>query len=179
MNDNDLITLILAVISEGILMNGYEGVVTQSSYQPTQQGIPSSPTIYLHKIGDIRYGFLKRQDVWAEDSSTMIHTETQIYESTFQITTLVLQDPVLPSYTGSDLANSASFAIQSDYARQMLAALNVYVLRVHDVRNPWIIEDRDNFEAAASFDFILTYNRDNITQSNIITPPIIRSITRI
>lgn len=169
MRDNDLIRLFLPIITNGLIAAGFNGVVTKQANQPTQQGIPTAPTVFFYKIGDKRYGFLRREDT--EGVPSMIHTEVQQYETTFQISTLVLQRPETPyAYTASDLANECAAIMQSDVARQTLLTQDVGILRVTDVRNPYFLDDRDQFEANPSFDFILTHK-----QTRVSTNPMVES----
>lgn len=167
--DNQLIQLFLPIINAALLADGFTGVTTKQANQPTQQGIQTNPAIYFFKVGDRRYGFLGRDDVWDQDSSSMQHSESQYYESTWQVSALVLQNPVTPNqYTASDLVNEVASIMQSDNTRDILNRSGVGILRVTDVLNPYFVDDRDNFEASPSFDFVLTY--ENIRQS---TSPIV------
>ena len=100
--ENSLIELFLPIITEGLITDGFPDVVVQRANQPTQQGIPTAPTVYFYKVGNRRYGFLGRQDVWSSESNTMVHNERQYYETTFRIQALVLQNVKTPNYTASD-----------------------------------------------------------------------------
>lgn len=162
--DNQLIQLFLPIINAALIADGFTGVTTKQANQPTQQGIQTNPAIYFYKVGDRRYGFLGRDDVWDQDSSSMQHSESQYYESTWQVSALVLQNPVTPNqYTASDLVNEVASIMQSDNTRDILNRSGVGILRVTDVLNPYFVDDRDNFEASPSFDFVLQY--ENIRQS--------------
>lgn len=161
MTDNDLYRLIIPILNTGLQDYGYAGVRIRQAYQPTQQGVATAPTVYLFKVSDHRYGFLGRSDAW--DGAQMIHTEDQQYESTFQLSALVIQNPANPQYTASDLVNDCAGIMQSDKSRVTLETQNVAILRVMEVRNPYFTDDRDNFEASPSFDFILTYHRTRVS----------------
>lgn len=164
MTDNDLIRLFLPIINAGLLADGYTNVVVKQANQPTQQGINTGPTVYFFKIGNKRYGFLGRLDEWDSDNSEMVHTETQYYETTFQISALVLQNVHNTStYTASDLVNEVASIMQSDAARDIMIASGVGILRVTDIVNPYFVDDRDNFEASPSFDFTLTYQQTRVS----------------
>jgi hypothetical protein len=167
MTDNQLIQLFFPIITAGLTSLGYTGVTTIAANQPTQQGIPTGPSVYFYKIGDRRYGFLERTDVWNGLTSEMIHTERQQYETTFQISTLVIQSPATPNqYTASDLANDVASIMQSDNTRNILYNSSVGILRVTDVSNGYFVDDKDNFEASPNFDFVLTHYREYVTQGN-------------
>lgn len=171
MRDNDLARLFIPLINTGLTAVGFAGVSVVQSNQPTQQGTRTAPTVYYFKIGDYRYGFLKREDVWDADLDQMVHSEIQQYETTFQISGLVIQKPTNAySYTASDLVNEVAAIMQSDLTRNTLMESNVGILRVGDVRNPYFADDKDRFEASPSFDFVLTH-----LQTRIIIDPVIDS----
>lgn len=169
MTDNDLIKLFLPIINAGLIVDNFTGVAVKQSNQPTQQGINTGPTVYITKIGNRRYGFLGREDVWDEINEIMVHTESQWYETTFQVSALVLQNVYnTDTYTASDLVNDVASIMQSDKTRNILMASNVGILRVTDVSNPYFVDDRDQFEASPSFTFTLTYRQDRISTNPMI-----------
>lgn len=156
--DNSLIQIFLPIINAGLTADGYTGVQVMQSNQPTQQGIPTSPTIYFFKVASRRYGYLGRLDEWDANTTTMIHTENQYYESTWQVSALVLQNPATPNqYTASDLVDEVSSILVSDVSRETLNTNGIGILRINDIVNPYFVDDRDNFEASPSFSFTLTY----------------------
>ena len=170
--DNDLIRLFLPIINTSLIDNGFLNVTVKQANQPTQQGIQSNPAVYFFKVSSKRYGYLGRRDVWDEDTQSMQHAESQYFESVWQVSALVLQNPATPNqYTASDLVNEAASIMQSDNTRDILNKSGVGILRVSDLTNPFFVDDRDNFEASPSFDFVLTY--ENVRQG---TSPIVSKI---
>jgi hypothetical protein len=170
MTDNQLIEIFLPIINAGLIADGFTGVQVKQLNQPTQQGINTAPTVYFSKVGDHRYGFLRRSDQWDSKDEEMTHTEEQFYETTFQIMALVLQDPANISYTASDLANEVAAIMQSDTTVDTLGASNVGILRVTDIINPFEKDDRDQFEAFPSFDFTLTHSQIRTSTVPIVNP---------
>ena len=180
---NDLIQIFLPALQYGI-SNFFQSapipgsvwagpVTVKQMFQPTMQGVNTGPTIYFYKVGDHRYGFLGRHDKWDVPTSTMYHTENQLYETTFQISAWVINDPNLPnSYTASDLVTGAAMVMQSDYMANILNTAGVGILRITEQRNLQFIDDRGYYEQSPSFDFTLTY-----TQSIVTTTPVIASTT--
>ncbi len=169
MQDNDLIRVFYPIIKAGLVAVGYNDVVVKQSQQPTQQGANTAPTVYFFKIGDKRYGFLRRSDDTTIDADN--HTETQQYETTFQVMAWVRQRPGTPyQYTASDLVNEVAAIMQSDSTRATLLASGVQILRVTTVSNPYFGDDRNQFEASPSFEFVLTH-----TQTRVTTVPVINS----
>lgn len=170
MTDNELIRLFLPIIKNGLISDGFTNVAVKQFNQPTQQGINTAPTIYFSKILDHRYGYLRREDKWNEIKHQIDHIETQMYETTFQIMALVLQNPNNPAYTASDLVNSVAAVMQSDLTLQILANSNVGILRITDIRNPYFKDDRDQFEASPSFDFTLTHRKTRLSTTPAAQP---------
>lgn len=166
MLDNELIVLLSAVLVTGLATyEGLEDVEVIQFNQPTQQGVTTKRALYFSKITDRRYGWPERSDVFNEDDDTFNHTESQFYESDFQIKALALQNPAeTTSLTASDLCNIASAILQSDESRKVFKDSGVGVLRITDVTNPYFFNDADNFEASPSFDITLTYKRVKTTQ---------------
>ncbi len=148
MLDNQLIQLFLPLITAGLTAQGYSGVSVTQSFQPTQQGAFTGPAVYFFKIGDHRYGFLGRTNVWDSVHGVEVHTETQNYETTFQVSAWVRQVPGVSTYTASDLVNVVSGILQSDSTVFTLAANDVGIYRITDVRNPYFVDDRDQHEAS-------------------------------
>lgn len=160
MTDNQLIQVIISILEKGLIQYNQVDTLVRQAFQPTKQGVYTQNTLFFYKVGDIRYGFLKRSDIYDEATDLFIHTETQKYESTFQINALAIQNPAnINNPTASDLVNLASGIMQSDYARGVLKASNIGIIRVTDIRNPYFADDKDRFEASPSFDFTLTYDR--------------------
>ena len=130
------------------------------NFQQRQQGAASAAYVYFVKIGDHRHGSPKRSDVYNEVTGLFDHTETQTYETTYQFSAWVPQDPSnVTQLTESDTLNIVSGIIQSDAILAAFSAAGVGVLRVTDVRNPYIVDDRDRFEAIPTFDIVLTHQR--------------------
>jgi len=169
MLDNALITLIIQALTAGETAAGIPGTPIAQAFQPTQQGVNTEPTAYIHKLFDHRYGFLQRTDVWTNPN--MVHTENQKYETTFQLSALATQNPASPTqYTASDICNLCAAILQSDQARVTFGAQGVGIERVTDVRNPYFDDDRGQFEASPSFDFVLTHNQIITTEIPILQP---------
>lgn len=174
MLDNQLIALVISIIKTGL--TGLDlGVVigVKQAYQPTQQGTPVENTVLLHKIGDHRYGYPLRKDEWIPDtdgSGVMTHTESQWYETTFQIDALAIQSPSnVTSLTASDIVNYVAAILQSDTALGALKAQGVGILRITEIRNVPFVDDRDRFEYHPSFDFTLTHEQVIISESPVIS----------
>ncbi len=169
--DNELFAALVTIMNAGLVARGRSGIGVRQSYQPTQQGTPRAPTIFLHKIGDRRYGYLKRVSAYNNQplDPKIIHIETQFMETRFQVNALAIQDPaVLNSLTASDIVNIASSIMQSDATRAALKALGIGILRVTELQNPYFIDDKERYEASPSFDFILTHEHADVSEEPIV-----------
>lgn len=136
------------------------GVKLARNYQARQHGANSSPYVYFFKLSDKRYGHTARRDYWNVAASSMDHTEAQHYLSTYQFSAWIPQDPNDPaSLTESDILNLVSCIMQSDAILSAFHAAGVGVSRVTDVRNPYVLDERDQFAATPSFDVVLSHQR--------------------
>lgn len=173
MTENQLIQLFLPIINAGLIADGFNNVIVKRSNQPTQQGVNSSPTVYFSPIANRRYGFLGRFYNWDAVHSVMVHNEIQYMESSFQISTLVRQFPTKPTdYTAYDLAYEVSSILQSDATIVTLNNVGAGILRITDIRQPYFVDDHDNFEALPNFDFTLLYQNDRVMNTPVIQLPI-------
>lgn len=161
--DNQLFSALIAIINAGLPAWSITATVKQSM-QPTTQGVPPGPTVFIFKIGDRRYGSKKVVDAWNEDLQQQEQTETQQYETTFQISALAIQDPSnVDSLTASDIVNSVAAIMNSDSTIQTLEADGMGIYRITDVRNPYFQDDKGNNEASPSFDFTITHKQVSVT----------------
>lgn len=238
MLDNALIKLIIQALKAGETAAGIPGTPIAQAFQPTRQGVNSVPTIYLHKIGDHRYGWRSATDVWnpinnavftasisgsvlnvtavasgsiivgsaligdgipngtviisrgtgtgstgtyninrllsvTSESMTsapgsMTHTESQKYETTFQLSALGTQNPSTPDqYTASDICNLCASILQSQSTITTFQNAGVGIEKISEIRNPYFMDDREQPEASPSFDFVVTHNQIIVTTTPI------------
>ncbi|OWK42195.1 phage gateway protein [Fimbriiglobus ruber] len=169
MLDNALIALVISAILAGESAAGLPDTPVKQAFQPTAQGVNTQPTAYLYKLYDHRVGFVARSDVWDKAGGFMVHTETQQYTTTFQISALATQDPKTPTqYTASDILNLIASILQSGVTIATLEAQDVGILHIDEVRNPYFLDDHQRNEAAPSLDFTLTHKQVITTRSPAI-----------
>lgn len=169
MLDNQLIALIRNTIIASEAIAGISGTPIAQAFQPTQQGVNTVPTAYLHKVGDRRYGYPSRIDTWDADNEIMIHTELQQYESTFQMSALATQKPTTPdAYTASDILNLIAYTLQNGNSIAAFEAQGVGIERVTAIRNPYFLDDKQRFEASPSFDFVMTHKQIISSTSQVL-----------
>lgn len=195
MLDNQLIILIISILTDGmkaflpaaistdnltgittddkkqiVTDGGFPVVAVKRSNQPTIQGANTAPTLYLTKLFDKRFGWVSRSDVWDKDRQMMVSTQMQQYETSFQITATATQNPKDPhSITASDIANAAVSVLQSRATIALLESKGIGVLRITEIRNPYFVDDRDQFEASPSFDFVLTHKQVIVNRVPVVT----------
>lgn len=159
MTDNELFSLLIATLQAGFTAQNITVGIRQS-FQPTQQGAPSGPCVFLHKLGDHRYGTAQRSVVYSGTHGQGTLTETQQYETKFQIDALAIQNPAnVSDMTASDYVNTAALILASDLTVANFSAQGVGILRVTDVRNTFFMDDKSRNEASPSFDVVITHTR--------------------
>lgn len=169
MLDNQLISLIISTLVAGEAAAGIPGTPIAQAFQPTMEGTNTVPTAYIYKIGDRRYGFLQRSDQWSSGSGSIVHTEDQKYETTFQLSALATQNPATPTQmTASDLLNLCASILQSDVSIAAFQAAGVGIERITDVRNPYFLDDRQQYEASPSFDFVMVHDQIITTTTPVL-----------
>lgn len=170
MKDNQLIKLIFDVLEGQQAISGIPDIEFAQAYQPTQQGVNSVSTAYLFKVGDVRIGLPLCEDKWDTDTQIMVHTETQVYQTTFQLSALSIQDPTIgeAQLTASDIVNACAYIMQSQATVEQLIAADVGILNVKEIRNPYFVDDHENFEANPSFDFTLTHKQIVISNGRVL-----------
>lgn len=166
MTDKELAALFMATLLPPLQVE-HPLVKMARNFQPTQQGAPSTAYVFFHKVMDKRYGQVKRTEVFDPLLGIFNHTETQIYESTYQFSAWVPQDSS-SLITESDILNTLSGIIQSDAVIESFKQQDVGLLRVMDVKNPYIVDDRDRFEAVPSFDVVLIHNRSLMATTPVV-----------
>lgn len=165
MNDKELNALFMAQLLPAMQAQpDLYGVKLARNFQQTQQGAATGPYVYFVKIGDRRYGHVERREIWDEAAGAFKHQETQQYETTYQLSAWVPQDSKdVTSLTESDILNIVSGIMQSDTLMAAFRDAGAGILRVSEVRNPYIVDDRDRFEAVPSFDLVLTHKRTTVS----------------
>jgi len=67
--DNVLIPLIAQVLAAGLTSIGQGSILIQQKYQPTQEGTPTQPTVFLYKVSDHRLGSPYRLNAWNQSNT--------------------------------------------------------------------------------------------------------------
>lgn len=157
MLDNQMYILLRQLLTVQAPLRGVGDVIYPQRYQPTQQGRNTERTVMMHKINDVAIGSAKVEQKFVA-GQVIRRTETQSMEATFQFT--VTQPPTMEvdELTHDDVLKMIRATLQSQDAQAFLIANGASVLRVREVRNPFFINDRGQFEPNPSFDLVLKHN---------------------
>lgn len=166
MKDNDLIALFASKLEEGLALSGWDVLVVQA-YQPTQEGVAWKPQVSFEKLFDHEYGWPTELLVLNKDTPPgyklpdFSNIGRQWVESTFQVTSLALQDVHdLTIPTPSDIAHFLKIYINMRQVMEDFRVAGASVLRITDIRNAKFEDDRDQFESSPSFDVVLQHVRE-------------------
>jgi hypothetical protein len=150
--DNQRIAVLITVIQAGLTTQSISVGIKQS-YQPTVQGAPSAPYVFIHKLGGTRYGSPQRSDLYLSPGVTT-HTETQLKLNTYQVNALAIQNPTnTASLTASDYLNAVAFALNSEMGITALKAQGIGILRIASEPQVMVRDEKALNEASPSFDF--------------------------
>ena len=170
MTDNDLIRLLAGYLDAALASKGWTTFTVVQKDQPTQQGVPTTPTVFLQHLFDIPRGQPQseyRLDTVAETFTTR---ESRITEMNFQISVLSTQDPEQPDMpTASDVVKYLHAYVNSRFLSNKLNEVNVGMARVTEIRNHPFEDDRDQFEYHPSFDLVLLYSSFIEFEEGIVT----------
>jgi len=126
--------------------------------QPTSQGANSGPTMYLHKVSEVRRGAQSVAEKYDAGQQAMIRTETQWMETVWQISAIIPQVPTdTESMTAADVLRLASMVMSSRALSDLLADNGAGILRITDVRTPTATDDHQRYIYAPNFDFTITH----------------------
>lgn len=165
MNDLDLMKTIRAELVRELPLHGYAGVMVARSYQPDNEGRETGPIVYINVISSNRYGWQSRKDRFDIPSGELFSDESQWIRSTYQFTSL---SPI-ESPSSGDLSNVCAMIFNSRSVIESLMSQGVGIERITDIRQPYIKNDRNQFEMTPSFDVIFTHQRKIEQASNAIT----------
>jgi hypothetical protein len=167
MTDNELIEVFAAQLEAGTAALGWNYTVIQNN-QPTQEGLSSDPIILFEKLFDHLYGWQMSSDYVLSPAPPpgwqlpdFKHTESQWVETTFQVTSLVIQDVRdLSLPTPSDVVAGLKMWLNAKSTIYAFRKAGAAILRITDTRNPKFKDDRGLFEANPNFDVVLQHLRE-------------------
>lgn len=168
------IDLVIAVRAALVAWYASRSLVCEvrGAYQPTAQGTPSGPYLAFFQVGpERRIGWPAKNEVYNTETETFDRTESIQMETTFQFSAGAPQTPGnLVQLSPRDVLKSAARGLQSDDVAATLAAAGVGVLRIRDIRNGVVSDDKMQHAPEPSFDVVFTH-RDTET----FTTPVVDS----
>lgn len=179
MTEADVWRALITTLRTGLDDQGQAGVAIKQAFQPRKQGVNTQNTVYLFKITSRRIGHQGRRFDYNAGNNNFDGTENYWLEATFQLTALIERDiQDSSSLTAYDIADLCAGILQTENARKQLIQSDIGILRIGEVRNPYSIDDRDQFDQDSSFDFVLTYNQ-TIASTVPVADPIEADIQRV
>jgi hypothetical protein len=166
MTETALFTLLISIISAGLVSRGFVGVTVAQAFQPTQQGVPTGPSVHLFRLSDTPLGHVRRDSVWDIPTSLMTDTELQTMLSTFQVSALVTPNPAdINALTAAALVRAVRQVMQSSATIAQLRTNGAAVYRVATIRNPSFRDDRRRNEFSPNFDFTISYDEISMAEA--------------
>lgn len=160
MNDNDLIDAISTKIEAATANSGWGYTVLQKD-QPTQQGVPTAPTVFLQKLFDEHFGPQSSKSIYNSAAKIFDDFEVQIVVTHFQVSAIVGQDPEnLSIPTASDVVNQVKLYLQHRSTIAELRQLGLKLIQVRKINNVPFTDDKDRFEFHPSFDVEIQHERE-------------------
>ena len=159
MRDNELSILLSGFMDEAAISSGWNFLVVQNN-QPTQQGVPTEPTAFFQHVIDHPYGWPISNHEYNFQSGDFNDISTQLWETTFQISSLVLQDPAnISRPTAKDVVNYIKQYMAHRNTIERLMSQSINILKIGNVRNHYFEDDMHRFEDYPNFDLTFTHNK--------------------
>lgn len=179
MNDLQLFVILRTLLLNELSAMGLSNVEVAQGYQPTQQGVPEGPIIYLHKLMTQKYGNPIESNVYNEQTG-QFDTEYKMWRKVpFQVNGRSQLDPSdLNALTASDLVNTVADIMQLPSVQQTLLTNGIGIDRIGEVKTVYDLNDKDRFEQVPTFDFVLSYNK-NYTSSAAAVDTVDHDIYRV
>lgn len=157
MLDNQLYILVRQLLTVQAPTRGLVDVQYPQRYQPTQQGRNTERTVYLHKVSDTRIGSAQVEQRFI-GGATVQRVETQSMETILQFS--VTQPAAMDDdeLTHDDVLKIVAATLQSQDSQSFLVANAASILRVRDIRNTFVQNDRHQFEPSPTFDAVFKHN---------------------
>lgn len=160
MQDNELMALIIEIISAQATDAGIAGVPVRQAYQPTNQGVSSTASAYLFKILDYRVGAPEKTDFYDDGTNEIVHRESQWIETTFQFSALApYANTTPPPPTAGDILGSIAYILQSEDGIAAFQAQGVGVQKIGQIVNSLVPKDKGGYESAPFFDIVLSHKK--------------------
>jgi hypothetical protein len=158
MNDNDIMAAIIATLRTGL--TSYSGLTVQQSYQPTDQGVPSGPALFVHGVTNRPYGYMAASSTYNDTDGDFDFVESEGRLRTFQVSALYPDDVGnVSALTANDLCDSARGLLQLRSTVQSLRSSGLGIARITQTRILHFTNDSGRSAEMPSFDFDVTYDK--------------------
>lgn len=162
MLDNQIIDAVATKIEAALAAAGWPYIVSQKT-QPTQEGISNTPTVYIQKLFDQHYGPQSSTSTYNQTNKNFDSKENQIVITTFQITSLVTQNPEdLSIPTASDVVNFVKMYLQHRRTIAEFKLIGLNLIQSKRIMNNDFIDDKARFQLHPSFDVEIQHERSII-----------------
>lgn len=170
MKDNEMFILLRESLLEEYEKRSLLIPEIRKAFQPENIGIPTQPTIYLHKISDYRVGSPGVREEMDKGRGVMREITTQVMLATFQISATVLTDDDDPlALTASDLLKSAATVFQSRSFQRKALTAGANILRVGNIPGVDVSSDYAGREIQPFFELTLNHQDITIIDTSFIT----------
>lgn len=177
MLENEIYTALVALINAGAANLNVPAFKAKQRFQPTAQGIDSGPTAYVTVLFHTPVGSPERKSVPVVGQPLKVALqETQLYETTAQVTGVYAQDQDGPELTAADIANYAQAILRSEWGMGEMLAAGMALLRVGQVRAVQFQNGSDEWETAPVFDFVFTHNQVTVSQAPAVSATALRTV---
>lgn len=177
MLENEIYRVLVATINAGAANLNVPQFVTKQRYQPTTQGMDTGPTAYVTILFHTPIGTPERKPVTIADEPLRVELqETQLYETTVQVTGVLAQDQTGPALTAGDVANYVQAILRSEWAMGEMQTAGMDLLRVGQVRDVKFLNGSDEWEAVPVFDFVFTHNQVTVSQAPAVSATALRTV---
>jgi hypothetical protein len=158
MTDNEVMAIIISTLRSGL--TSYSGLTVQQSYQPTDQGVPEGPALFVHGVIDRPYGYIAARTTYNDGDGDFDFVESEGVLNTFQVSALMPDDVGnVAALTAKDLCNSARGLLQLRSTVQALRSSGLGIARISQTRILHFTNDSGRSEEMPSFDFDVNYAR--------------------
>jgi hypothetical protein len=165
MLEYQLVQLLTTTIQAGMTVRGIAAQVLLAN-QPRQQGVPSTPVIYMQFDAAQNVGWVGKKRVINNSTGLIDKTEMQRLETRVKIFALAPQTPAnANALKGADYAGIVARSLQSDVTIAALAAQGVGIRHITDVQTLYFSDDKVQNEENSFFEIILAHG-DSFTTSS-------------
>lgn len=164
MIESDVWQVIINTLRAGLDTQGFNGIQIRQSYQPIKTGVSNNPTVYLFKVTSRRVSWQSSKYKYNAGNDNFDCYGDYWIEATYQLTAQAERDiNDINSLTSYDIADRCAAVLQTNESLNNFLDAGIGIQAITDVRNPFSVDDRDQFDQDASFDFVLSYNQEIAT----------------